>query len=479
MWIYDLETLRFLAVNQAAVEHYGYSESEFLRSTIKDIRPADELPRLMQNLSRVRPSVSEKSGLWRHRRKDGSLIDVEVVSHALEWQDRACRLVMATDVTERQRAQSQLFESLEMLRHIADHVSHRIYWKDRELRYLGCNVAYAHDAGLPSPCHAIGHTDEELGRAEWTRVFAVEDRGVLQTGVPKLNYRIRLAADGEEERWLVVNRLPLHDREGTVIGVLATYEDITERVRRDAQVRELQDNLERRVSDRTAELLRANEALESFSYSVSHDLRAPLRAVTGFSELLEQENSAQLDGSGRAHLGRIRRAAERMDELIQALLGMARLSRHELRLQRTDLAEMAQGIARELLAADGVRRVEFDFKRHLPTFCDPGLVRIALQNLLENAWKYTAVRETAVISLGACANGGGQAFYVRDNGVGFDMTYAHKLFEPFQRLHSLKEFEGAGIGLATAKRIIDRHGGRIWAEARPDEGATFYFTLGS
>jgi PAS domain S-box-containing protein len=478
MWVYDLETLKFVTVNDAAIEQYGYSEDEFLRLTIRDIRPLEELASLMRNLARPSPEGVEKSGVWKHRRRDGTLIDVEITSHAFDFRGRACRFVLANDVTQRERAKSDLFESRQMLRYITDHMPQRIFWKDLELRYLGCNDTYARDAGVDSPEFLVGKTDEELRLAERAQIFSADERSVMTSGMPRLNRHMRVPAAGGGHEWLVVNRLPLYDQNGRIIGVLGSNEDITERMQSEAEVRELNETLERRVAARTEELQRANDALEAFSYSVSHDLRAPLRAVNGFAELLQREHGTQLDPAGRGHLARIHRAAQRMDQLIEALLGMAFLSRRELRLRRTDLSELSSALADELAASDRTRTVTFCILPQVVAWTDPELIRVVLQNLLNNAWKYSARREKALIEFGVSREDGKEAvYYVRDNGTGFDMAYAHKLFAPFQRLHSLEEFEGTGIGLANVQRIIHRHGGRVWVDAVPDQGATFFFTL--
>jgi PAS domain S-box-containing protein len=229
---------------------------------------------------------------------------------------------------------------------------------------------------------------------------------------------------------------------------------------------------------RAQEALRAvNRELEAFSYSVSHDLRAPLRAIDGFSLALQEDCAAALQEAGRQHLRRVRAATQRMGQLIDDLLNLSRLTRAEMRRERVDLTALAREVAAELRAAAPQRQAEFVIQPGLQADGDSGLLRAALQNLLGNAWKFTGGKAQARIEFGCCQKGGEDAFFVRDNGTGFDMAYADKLFGAFQRLHATAEFEGTGIGLATVQRIIHRHGGRVWAEAEPDRGAAFYFTL--
>jgi len=215
--------------------------------------------------------------------------------------------------------------------------------------------------------------------------------------------------------------------------------------------------------------------LEAFSYSVSHDLRAPLRAIDGFSRALEQHYTGQLDDAGRDMLERVRKATGRMATLIDALLMLSRLSRRELRLERVDLTALANEIEADLRARDPARRVEFVIEDGLAALADRALTRTALENLLENAWKFSATRNDARIEL---ASAGSQSFVVRDNGAGFDMAYADKLFVPFERLHRDDEFAGTGIGLTTVQRIVNRHGGQLRGEGRVGDGAAFYFDLG-
>lgn len=226
-----------------------------------------------------------------------------------------------------------------------------------------------------------------------------------------------------------------------------------------------------------AELLSTNAELDAFAYSVSHDLRAPLRSIDGFSQILLEDHSAQLDDWGLESLRRVRAASQRMATLIDDLLKLARITRAEMRLEAVDLSGMAREIATELQGTTTERQVAFVIAPGLETRGDPRLLRVVLENLLFNAWKYTSKQPHPRVELGSIQTNGQRVFTVSDNGAGFDMKYVDKLFGVFQRLHSAAEFEGTGVGLATVRRIISRHGGRIWAEGAVDRGATFYFTL--
>lgn len=239
----------------------------------------------------------------------------------------------------------------------------------------------------------------------------------------------------------------------------------------------LNSELEERVRRRTAELLASNKELEAFNYSVSHDLRAPLRAIDGFSQALLEDQADRLDDAGRADLTRVKAAANRMDELIDSLLALSRLTRVEMDIQNVDLSRLAGDVLAELRGRDPGREVGVAIQPGVAGEADAVLVRSVLENLLGNAWKFTAKTPDARIEFGTVSIDGENVYFVKDNGAGFDMAYSDKLFGAFQRLHDQREFPGTGVGLATVARVVHRHGGRVWAEGRPGEGATFYFTL--
>jgi len=236
-------------------------------------------------------------------------------------------------------------------------------------------------------------------------------------------------------------------------------------------------DLEQRVRERTEALETANRELEAFGFSVSHDLRGPLRRLDGYSRILYEDYADRLEGEGRDILIRMIRLATRMEQLIDDLLRFSRSVKGEVVHEAVNLSRLARSIARELSDGEPGRAVDFIIADGLTVEGDPGLLRAAMENILRNAWKYTAPKENAVIEFGRCEGEGERLYFIRDNGVGFDMAHKDKLFQPFERLHDARAFEGTGIGLATVKRIIDRHGGRIWAEGTPGAGATFYFTL--
>ena len=259
---------------------------------------------------------------------------------------------------------------------------------------------------------------------------------------------------------------PFRNKKGGVLGMVIVLRDITDRIQ-----------AEKDAARYAVELEAANKELEAFSYSVSHDLRAPLRAIKGFSELLADKYKDKLEKEGQENLQRVLDASRQMGSLIEDLLRLSRVSSSEMSRQKVNISELADKITRNLLGSQPDRTVNFNIDPDMFADCDPGLIRVVLENLLGNSWKFTGKQQHSKIAFGCEESVDQKTFFVRDNGVGFDMAYAEKMFAPFQRLHSSSEFEGTGIGLATVQRIIRKHGGRVWVEAKVGEGATFYFTL--
>jgi len=265
------------------------------------------------------------------------------------------------------------------------------------------------------------------------------------------------------------------DEIGQLVG---TFNEMLSRIQdQNQELQKSRDELEQRVIERTAQLEAANKELEAFSYSVSHDLRAPLRSIDGFSQAVLEDYHDKLGAEGQADLRRVRAATQRMGQLIDDMLDLSRVTRASLSREQVDLSALARSVATELRKTEPQRQIEFTAAKELFAEADPRLLRIVLENLLRNAWKFTAKHPRAKIEFGVTRNNGESAYFVRDDGAGFDMTYANKLFGAFQRLHAMTEFNGTGIGLATVQRIINRHGGRVWAQGEVEKGATFYFTL--
>ncbi|UHQ21566.1 CHASE domain-containing protein [Lysobacter sp. 5GHs7-4] len=336
----------------------------------------------------------------------------------------------------------------------------------------------------PALVAIVGNNEAALQGMRFDALFENEDQELIGKATGRTDtdgvHRAtrRLHREDGLVRQVQLTYAPVPGNIGQDISGLVQVEDVTERLRAEARVHALNRTLEARVALRTRELSQANQELEAFAYSVSHDLRAPLRAIEGFSRILIEKHTAQLDDSGRDYLGRVRKAAGRMGELIDALLQMSRLARSELKLDRIDLSKLAGEIVEELRTADPQRSVQVDIQPGLQVVGDAALLRNLLANLLGNAWKFTRLQSQPRIAFGADINAQGlPEFYVRDNGAGFAQEYVGKLFRPFQRLHTDSDFPGHGIGLASVKRIVERHGGTIRADGVEGQGATFTFTL--
>lgn len=312
-------------------------------------------------------------------------------------------------------------------------------------------------------------TDPKRARAGYQLVF---QQGWTQ------DYELELRHRDGSIRPVVYNASLYRNEAGETVGVFAAARDITERKRAEREVKELNASLERRVAERTAELLAVNQELEAFNYSVSHDLRAPLRHIDGYSTILLADYCAALPDDGRTCMNRIRDEAQRMGRMVDELLDLSRISRRELSNQLTGLGTLVAEVLGELAPDLQGRQIDWRIGELPFADCDPVLMRLVFANLLGNAVKFTRGRKLAVIEVGQTRAEGQTVLFVRDNGVGFSMKYADKLFGVFQRLHRREDFEGSGVGLVTVQRIIHKHGGRIWAEAELDKGATFYFTLG-
>jgi PAS domain S-box-containing protein len=340
-----------------------------------------------------------------------------------------------------------------------------IYFNRQWSEYTGLTLEQSRGHGWNAPFHP---DDRQRAWEAWQK--ATEDFETYS-----LECRLR-RADGVY-RWWLIRGVPMRTGRGEVLKWFGTCTDIEAIKQAEEKIHQLNLELEQRVRDRTAELATANQELEAFAYSVSHDLRAPLRSIDGFSRILVEDYAAKLDDEGRDSLNRICAASRRMALLIDDMLELSRVSRGELRRERVDLSTLARAVVADLRRIEPGRVVEFSAADGLADEGDPILLRGVLENLLGNAWKFTSKRSAARIEFGALPPGGPAGFFVRDNGAGFDPLYAGKLFGAFQRLHNSTEFPGTGIGLATVQRIIHRHGGRVWAEGELDAGATFYFAL--
>jgi signal transduction histidine kinase len=348
---------------------------------------------------------------------------------------------------------------------------------DAELRVWEANASF-YQAFQVSPEQTERRPVHELGAGQWDipplRKLLDE---VNATGQELRDFEVDHDFPGLGRRAMLLNARRVYREDDHASMILLAIEDVTEKRVAQEELRRVNAELEHRVCERTAQLEASNKELEAFCYSVSHDLRAPLRAIDGFSQELLVSYAGQLDDQGRHYLERIRASSQRMAQLIDDLLQLSRLTRSEMRHRQVDLSGMAREVADGLRVWEPGRDVVWVIEPGVSGFGDPRLLRLVLENLLGNAWKFTGKHPRATIAFGQAESEDGPAYFVRDDGAGFDMAFADKLFGAFQRLHSDRDFPGTGIGLAIVRRIISRHGGRVWGEGAVERGASFSFTL--
>ena len=479
MVVLDLELGRFSLVNENACRLFGLPRDELLQRGLIELsapvqpdgRRAEESGReKIQAAARGETPVFE----WMYR--DGQARNVICETRLVRLPSSGAPLVRGSiiDISERKRVEDALRESeakyLTVFRTCPGSLSISSL---EDGRYLEVNDAYERLFGY-SRHEVIGRSALQLGiwvdPRDRERLLAE----VARTGrVQGFEASFRRKDGGIWIGELSAETAGLAGAQWLVVAL----RDVSSQKQAEHEIRVLNAELEQRVQRRTAELEDANQELESFSYSVSHDLRTPVRSIQGFAQALQQECGAQLPEQGLRYLERIQRATQRMAQLIDDLLKLARVARLELVTQPVDLTAMAREVIQQLQSADRERRVEAQIEEGLVAHCDARLLRVVLENLFDNAWKFTSQTPKARIEFGH-KPGTSNVFRVQDNGAGFDVGLAHKLFVPFQRLHGAHEFPGTGIGLATVQRIIHRHGGRIWAEGAVGRGAAFLFTLG-
>jgi PAS domain S-box-containing protein len=410
--------------------------------------------------------------------RNGKRIEVEFVSNVYSVGQLRVIQCNIRDITERKRAELRLRQSEEKYRTLFNSVDDGFCIievlfdennKPVDYRFLEINPSFERQTGIPN---AQGKRMREIAPQHEEYWFEIYGKVAL-TG-ESVRFQNQAA---QLHRWYDVYAFRFGEPQGKTVAIV--FHDITWHKRAEEEIQRVNQQLEQRVAERTAELEAANKELEAFTYSVSHDLRAPLRHVDGFSKLLVEKHGAELSPDAREYIATIRDSVLLMGMLIDDLLNLARLGRKQLSMQVTGLNSLAEGVMADLKRANPDHLIEWKVETLPFVECDPGLMKQVFVNLLSNAVKFTRPRKVAVIEVGAVGQDEHAIVHVRDNGVGFSMKYASKLFGVFQRLHRSEDFEGTGVGLATVQRIIRKHGGRVWAEAELDKGATFYFILGS
>lgn len=421
---------------------------------------------------------------FRGLRADGAMFWVNTLGHVHrdDTGQPLFALGISRDITKRKLIEQAREESAEFIRRVAAVTPDIIYVFDHEQqRRIYGNRSIEDLLGYPpmstseqvALTRSLLHPEDLEAAAAYRRSLDDLPDGVVAES--QCRYR---HADGSWRWFLTRSAVFARKPDGSMRQIVAASVDITEQKQAEAALRRLNAELEQRVADRTAQLAAANAELEAFVHSAAHDLRAPVRAIEGFSNLLMASVGEELKPEARHYLTRIVSAEERLRELIDALLALTRATHGALAPHRVDLSALAHAIAVELQRSDSAREVRFVISDAIGATADAALVRVVLENLFENAWKFTRGREHAVIEFGVTSDERGRIYFVRDNGIGFDMKHAEQVFAPFRRVHNAEQFPGTGIGLATVARIIARHGGRVWAESSVNHGATFFFTLG-
>ncbi len=473
----------------------GYSAEELTGQSYARFVHPDDLPHLHASFERTLRGELEPTE-FRVFDRQGQIRRVRTSSRPLYEDGQLAGIAgIVVDVTERRQIEEALRQSEQRYREVFEHTSDCIFLLDVTVdggfRFAGLNPAEERILGL-ADAQVTGKYLEEVLPKDVVHTVQANYRRCIDSGSPVTYEEVLDLPPGRA--WFQTTLFPMKDASGRVQRIVGIAQNTTERRRADEEIRTLNEVLEARIRERTAQLEAANKELGAFSHSVSHDLRAPLRHVAEFSRLLLEEHAADLDSRARHYLDRIYAGTHRMGQLIEDLLSLSRVTLGEMASDEVNLSDLAHAIAADLQKSQPHRPVEFVIAPGLIAKGDTRLLRVALENLLRNAWKYTSKHPAARIEFGVIAGGqgsGGAAeispappppsspaiFYVRDDGAGFDMAYADKLFGAFQRLHGESEFEGTGIGLATVQRIVHRHGGRVWAEAAVERGATIYFTL--
>ncbi|HEX5739800.1 MAG TPA: ATP-binding protein [Hydrogenophaga sp.] len=474
---------RIIECNQAASRIYGFeNRSDVLGGTPQLFStptqyggtPSDEKARAIYARAMKAGSIVFD---WRHQRPDGTQWDGEVNLMCFESEGRTLLQFTLQDITESRRAEMSLKQSearlkeTQRLAHVGgwelNPATKVVLWSDETYRIF--EVDPATFAVTYESFIALVHPEDR----EWvTEIF----RQSMFIQRPFDFVHRLLMPDGRVKHVRETGESEFQD--DRLVRSVGTVQDITQVHRAEEALKRLNEELEQRVAERTREMTVLNRDLEAFAYSVSHDLRTPLRSIDGYASLLDAEFGDQMSEEGRAYLERIQRSARHMGQLISDMLTMAHLSRADLQCKPVDFSELARSVVAEIESGEAGRSVEWHIEDGLSARADPGLMRVVLQNLLGNAWKYTSQTKQPRISFTQSRNADGrQAFCVRDNGAGFDMAYADQLFQPFKRLHQHHEFEGTGVGLATVHRVIERHGGQLHGEGKVGEGAVFCFTL--
>jgi hypothetical protein len=476
MALIDVKSGERLEINDRFCEMFGYPRDELLHKNLyinnhwvvpEKQKEAANILITDGHLKEFPAELITKSGEIRSFLVNAVMLDMDKNNLAI---------VSFVDITKQQLAYKKLQDSENKFRSILENLPAVVFLKGMDSRYLFINKHWEEIFHVRKE-DIIGKSDYEIFSNEMADAVLLNDAKVIEANSP-LTFEEFVPHDDGLLHTYISTKFPLHDVSGEIEAICGIAMDITERVQAEQELAIYREQLENLVKERTRELETANKELESFSYSVSHDLRAPLRSIDGFSKILMEDYSNQLDDTAKNHLNRIHRSTQRIGSLIDDLLMLSKVSRSGIQKEPVDLSSMVHNIAEELKESQLGRQVEFVIEKNITGEGDSHLLRITLENLISNAWKYTNKKTHAHISFGVTHIDNIPTYYVQDNGAGFNMNYSSHLFQTFKRLHGSDDFEGTGIGLSIVHRIIQRHGGKVWGKAEVDKGATFYFTLG-
>ena len=467
MWVVDLPSLKFIDVNEAAVTKYGYNRDEFLNMTAKDICPEHEKSRV-QLIEKAEKGSGKNKVLFQHLKKDNSVIEAEIISHGITVNNKHAIMVVSVDVTERNKVAERLDFALESGKigiweinftnntSVTSLLHDQIYGYNQPVKQWSIDILKTHI-----------HPDDSIRVERSFKELLMIQKGIIET---------KIIWPDKSIHWILLSAKIIADVDSKPLKMFGTVLDITNIKKAEEEIGILNNELEERVQVRTRELFSANKELESFSYSVSHDLRAPLRAIYGYSQILVEDYNSSLDEEGNRLLNRVMFNAKKMGLLIDDLLAFSRLGKAALKKSELDLNIIVNDVIAELSQSSKYHHKIITGNLG-NAFADKATLYLVFQNLLLNATKYSSKKDNPLVEVGVTETDKGHTYFIKDNGAGFDMTYYDKLFGVFQRFHRQDEFEGTGVGLAIVQKIILKHGGQIWAEAKVNEGACFYFTL--
>ena len=462
--------------NTAAEKIFGYTADEIIGKHISTLIPLHLREEEAQIMARIRAGKNIDHYETERIRKDGSSIDVSLTISPIK--DAAGNITGASkilrDITERKKMLERLVEREEQLELFIEHSPASLAMFDREMRYITASRRWINDYKLEGQ-KLTGKSHYEIF-PEIPSYWKDIHQRCLKGFVEKNDEELFIRADGSKS-WIQWEIRPWHRASGEVEGIIIFTEEITARIEAEQKIKKLNVELEERVALRTEQLRKTNAELESFSYSVSHDLRAPLRIIDGFGQILMEDYSDKIDPDGQEMIKVIMNNAQKMGQLIDDLLNFSKIGRSEMKITKVDMNALVKEVIKDLKIS-GVKIPTRLKAQLLPTAKgDSHLLKQVWINLISNAIKYSGAKKDPVIEIGMMKEKGEDIYYVKDNGAGFDMKYADKLFGVFQRLHDEAEFSGTGVGLALVQRIILRHNGKIWAHAEENKGAAFYFTI--